>query len=276
MIRNITDSDFEPLAELITSEAAPCQPRCTPAMIQNTLARKSTVDQGFYDDLTSSEILVYENRGSVVGAIAFGVSKHGITDILWMAGEACPEVLDELIAEVESRASGPLRAYWYAATVSAALEGLPVQARPRTHQALLKAGFQGEDQWSYQVLENLEPPAQPSMPQITEYSTEVEVDGQTVGAYEVGVFPDDRTLGELWWMEVYPQHQGYGHGNTVLAEALEALGALGATRVHLVVDDDDPTERDRRPAKHLYANAGFAEVDRLWSYFKGDLPADQV
>lgn len=274
-IRPIEDADLAQLAELITKEAPPAQPVCSPEMIRATLKRQANVDQGYYDDLVRTEILVCEESGTLVGAIAWGPTRHGVTDILWIAGEGRPDALALMISKVVGESRGPLRAYWYGTTISAALEGLPVGTRPNTHAALLQAGFAGEDLWSYQVLHRptdgstaiQETPTEP-------VSEKVVVDGVVVGEFEVGVCSEDRSLGELWWMEVYPEHQGRGYGRLVLDRALLTLEKLGVSTVHLVVDDDDPLSRDRRPAKHLYREAGFKEVDRLWSYHLGDLPTE--
>ena len=42
------------------------------------------------------------------------------------------------------------------------------------------------------------------------------------------------------------------------------------TEVVLFVDHDDPKARDRRPALELYLAEGFAVVDHLWSYRRGE------
>jgi hypothetical protein len=43
----------------------------------------------------------------------------------------------------------------------------------------------------------------------------------------------------------------------------------------LFVDRDDPVGRDRRPALALYESEGFAVVDHLWSYRRGDVSSEE-
>lgn len=62
--------------------------------------------------------------------------------------------------------------------------------------------------------------------------------------------------------------RGRGLGRAMLGSALDVLSGLGARKAILYVDDDAPPgdERDRAAANALYESAGFAEVDRLYSY----------
>lgn len=265
----------EHLAELVTllnEDRLPGQPLVTEAMIADTLNRVSTVDQWYYEQLVETRVLVVRDQSHrVVGAVAYGDTHQGVRDVLWLVAQE-PPIITALLDAVFAEWSGPARAFWYASTVSAGLEGLPRQHAGAVHDALVSRGFTGRDLWSYQRLVLSATKATCDVG-FAETGIIHDATGTGVASYEIAI--PYQGIGVLWWLETDEAHRGHGHGRAALDEALSTLSEHGATEVILYVDDDDHSgERDRNPAKALYASVGFREVDRLWSYSKGELPPE--
>ena len=265
-------TDFGELTTLLNENRLPGQPPVTDAMVQATFTRDAAVDQWYYEQLVETHILAVRDQSRrLVGAVAYGDARQGVRDLLWLAASE-PAVIAALVDAVFADWNGPSRAFWYASTVSAGLEGLPRQHRSDVHDVLVSRGFLGRDLWSYQLLPVTTPNSKCDVG-FTKKGVVSDAHGAAVAQYEIAIPYEG--LGVLWWIETNEDHRGHGHGRVALDEALSALAAHGATEVMLYVDDDDLAgERDRRPAKALYAAAGFREVDRLWSYSKGDVPPE--
>lgn len=265
-------ADLGELTTLLNENRLPGQPAVSEAMVLATFSRDAAVDQWYYEQLCTTRVMVVRDQMQrLVGAVAFGDTRQGVRDLLWLAASE-PAVITALVDEVFANWNGPARAFWYASTVSAGLEGLPHQHCGNVHEALVNRGFLGRDLWSYQLLQV---PTSSSRCDVgfTKHGVVNDTAGAAVAEYEIAI--PFEGLGVLWWIETNEAHRGHGYGRTALDEALATLASRGAAEVILYVDDDDRSgERDRRPAKALYASVGFREVDRLWSYSKGDLPKE--
>lgn len=266
-----TDPEFAEIADLLNEDGLTGQPLVTVEMVRATLTRRAPVDQRYYEQLVETHVLVARDNSGIIGAVAYGAARTGVRDLLWLAARRC-EAITILIDTVLADWPGPSHAFWYASTVSAGLEGLPRTHRRDVDTALVARGFHGKDLRSYQVLEVVNPRPHSDVGFTTQAAI-TDDSGREVARY-VADLPFEG-LGVLWWIEVDEAHRRRGYGRRAIGEALSVLAAHGARRVILYVDDDDRTgERDRGPAKALYARVGFREVDRLWSYARGDLPPD--
>jgi ribosomal protein S18 acetylase RimI-like enzyme len=261
-IRPFTRNDVGQLVELLNDDRLIGQPEVTEAAVLNTLAKKSLVDQSFYDELVNTQILVATEGSTLRGAVAYGDTDAGGRDILWLEGRENRKVIDALLVTAFDGWDGPARAFWYASPVGAGLEGLPSGHRPVIADALRACGFKGSDQWSYQhcVLDGTSGNAT-----LWQSTNKTVYDGDcAVGEYEIG-FVAPHT-GVLWWIEIQEAYRGRGLGGQALDAALADLSRLGANEVIGYVDDDPASGRSRVAAKALYASRGFHEVDRLWSF----------
>ena len=79
-------------------------------------------------------------------------------------------------------------------------------------------------------------------------------------------------VGHLRWLWVHEAWRGHGLGTKLFLQANAHLYAAGAHSLVLYVDHNDPVERDRRAAIHLYQRYGFTVIDHLWSYWRGTPP----
>ena len=138
------------------------------------------------------------------------------------------------------------------------------------HDMLLNHGFVGADEWLYMhgpvLKEAVEGIAEVKQVN-TGWKLVVHDEGKQVAEAEIGLGKNN--IGVLWWIEVQEEQRGRGLGKKLLSQALKLLAEKGAKEVILYVDHDDPTQRDRRAALHLYYSQGFSVIDHLWSYHKG-------
>jgi ribosomal protein S18 acetylase RimI-like enzyme len=139
------------------------------------------------------------------------------------------------------------------------------------------AGFTGRDLWRY--LHAALPLA--GLPQVADHRTgdstdppglRLEVRGGPAPAglrAEALIGRPVAGVGVLWWIDVAPAHRNRGLGTALLGSALDLLRSAGASEVVVSVeddpDDDDP-QWSRTAANRFFDRAGFAEVDRLWSF----------
>lgn len=274
MIEELRASDdLGEVTSLLNEHRLAGQPIVTDSMVCATLTCDAVIDAWYYEQLTDSHVVVgRDEAGAVTGSAAYGDTRDGVRDLLWLIASD-PGVATELVDDVFAGWGGPARAFWYAPTVSAGLEGLPRQHQSDVHDVLIGRGFLGRDLWSYQLLQlpNVGVACEIGFKSHGVVKNSV---GVVVAEYDIGIPYEG--LGAIWWLETIDEHRGQGYGRTALNEALAALADHGATRAVLYVDDDDTSgERDRRAAKALYASVGFREVDRLWSYSKGGLPPER-
>ncbi|MEV6286998.1 GNAT family N-acetyltransferase [Kribbella sp. NPDC051770] len=286
--RRYRAADEAAVLELVNADRILGQPLATAAMLAEALAGRSAVDSSFWAELEPPVTEVLEADGVVSGVVSYAVRRSDRAGvILWMHCREDAEVAAELVAHalgalrahaldrLRAQPLGPrvgpaVIAFDFASALGLGLEALPVGHRPVTRDALVAAGFAGEDLWSY--LHARLPLAG------TELAAEVEVraseepgrldlllvrDGEVLGEATVGEPVDG--IGVLWWIAVGVRRQGLGTG--LLRAVANVLAERGAREVILYVDDDDAAaDRDRSAAKALYARAGFREVDRLWSF----------
>ena len=215
--------------------------------------------------------------GSLVGAGALGRRQSGDRYLLWLHAGEDPRLVEAVLWPLLRgvRRGDPIFAFWSATELSIGLEGLPRKRRPATHEALLARGFAGQDRWLY-----LTGPAAAEAPEVlyrrrghgAELRVELDVDGRPAGGAELSLPAPG--VGVIWWLEIEPEFRRRGFGRQLLRAARAVLAEEGAADVVLVVDHDDPKARDRRPALELYLSEGFAVIDHLWSYQRGEGEAE--
>jgi ribosomal protein S18 acetylase RimI-like enzyme len=279
-MRTLGPDDVEPLRALVDADRLPGQPSCTPDMVWSTLTGRSNVAAWWWRQLTTMKALgAVTASGELVGAGAVGRrAQGGGRYLLWVHANEDREVLDAVIWSLlrGARRTDPVFAFWFATELSVGLEGLPRNARPQTHGALVARGFTGKDRWLYLRA------AGPGPPPDAEYHcrglagalrVELTVAGEPVGEAELSVPAPG--LGVVWWLEIETGHRRRGHGRQLLRAARQVLAEAGATETILFVDHDDPEERNRQPALELYRHEGFTVIDHLWSYRRGHAAPDE-
>lgn len=261
--RHFTREDAPAVASLLNERRLVGQPFATPEMLLAPVAGDA-IDRWFYDQLVETRVLVVEEDANVVGAVAWGTTHDEIRDLLWLA-YAREDLLGDLLAAALAGWTGPVRAFWYASTITLGQEGLPRAPHEALHRLLTELGFVGQDLWSYQMCElDGVAPGGPR-PQYHQRVALADASGTPVGEYEYSI--GSHGIGVLWWLGVDEPYRRQGHGARALDRVLTEMRSRGVSRVILYVDDDDVTgERDRTAAKALYASRGFHEEDRLWSY----------
>lgn len=265
------ERDAESVLDLVDADALPGQPRCSREALGDALQGKSSVDGKFWEDLRAREEIVFESGGRVRGAAALGADVQGTGYLLWLYCLEDREVARALTGAALTRLRGctRIRAFWFATALGLGLEGLPVRKRAVTHREVLEHGLHGSDLWSYMVCQDL-PRSNESIARVRRvggggaWVLEVRSRMRTIATCQIGLATEG--CGVLWWISVDESKRGSGIGRRLLRQALEVLASHGARTAILYVDDDDPSERDRRPAMSLYRSVGFEEVDRLWSY----------
>jgi len=276
-IRALREKDLPSLLALINADRLPSQPECTLQDIQDAVAGKATIDSGWWNALGTIHTLVVTSDTSIVGAASYGIRKQdgssfaGAGFLLWLHANERRDVTDLLVSYICSalRHCPHLYAFWIATPLTLGVEGLPQQHRPMMHEVLLRRGFTGADEWVYMK--------GPIQTEETTTVAEVELvntgwkllvhdDSKQVAEAEIGLGRDAR--GVLWWIEVQESQRGRGIGKNLLLQARKMLGDAGAKEIILYVDHDDPRQRDRTAALHLYRSQGFCVVDHLWSYHK--------
>jgi ribosomal protein S18 acetylase RimI-like enzyme len=280
-VRPLGLDDVESLRALVDGDRLPGQPACTADMVASTLTGRSNVAAWWWRQLTTMKTLGAETAsGELVGAGAVGRrAQRGARYLLWVHANEDRDVLEAVIWALlrGARRNDPVFAFCFATELSVGLEGLPRNARPHTHEALVARGFTGKDRWLYlRSIGAGDPPA-------AEYHcrrlagdlrVELTVAGERVGEAELSVPAPG--LGVVWWLEIEARHRRCGYGRQLLRAARHVLAEAGANETILLVDHDNPEERDRRPALELYRNEGFTVVDHLWSYGRGDASPDDA
>ncbi len=268
------------------------QPQTTSAMLAEALAGRSLVDSGWWAELDIPRTdVVTVPSGQVVGMVSYATRPNDLAGIiLWLHcrdvnrrdenrhdedSTVAEALVAHTLAELGSR---PVYAFEFASALTLGLEGLPVRHRPVTRKTLEVAGFSGRDLWRY-IHRRLDDPLPHQVPPLAEISPSTdpagwqltlrEADGTALGEATVGQPVDG--IGVLWWITIAPAARRRGLGRALLDQCCTHLAANGAREVIAYVDDDAPagdTERDRTAANRLYDQAGFAEVDRLYSFLR--------
>jgi ribosomal protein S18 acetylase RimI-like enzyme len=247
-------------------------------MVAWTLAGRSRLHKWWWQQLVAFRLLgVESDSGELVGAGASGRRANGWRYLLWLHAREDPPAVDALLGSFLRgvRPADAVYAFWFATELCVGLDGLPRQARPTTHDALLAAGFTGADRFAYLRADEPSPPPEASFRRRGhggDFHIEIGPEDAPVGAAEVSLPAPG--VGTVWWLEVEKAHRRQGNGRQLLRAARSLLAEAGATETILLVDHDDPAERDRRPALALYRSEGFSVVDHLWSYRRGEGPAD--
>jgi ribosomal protein S18 acetylase RimI-like enzyme len=271
----IASADKRAVVDVINDDRLVGQPAVTEDMLDDALAGRSPVDEGWWADLTDLITLVAVDPAStVLGVVSFARRddrRAGV--LLWLHAHEEREVVETLVDHVFAALADceVITAFEFASALGVGLEALPVGRRPVTHAVLQDRSFVATDLWRYM---HRSLPAV-DLPRATALTIESEDDrrhlrvrdahGATVGEATVG--QPVAGVGVLWWLHVEPNTRGQGLGMELLGSALDLLSGLGADEAILYVDDDEPGgERDRRAANRLYDRAGFTQVDRLHSY----------
>jgi ribosomal protein S18 acetylase RimI-like enzyme len=247
-------------------------------MVAWTLAGRSRLHQWWWQQLIAFRLLGVESAsGELVGAGASGRRANGWRYLLWLHAREDPPVVEALLGSFLQgvRPADAVYAFWFSTELCVGLDGLPRHARPTTHDALVAAGFTGTDRFAYlRAHEPSPPPAAPFRRRGHggDFHIEIGPEDAPVAAAEVSLPAPG--VGTVWWLEVEKAHRRRGTGRQLLRAARSLLAEAGATETILLVDHDDPAERDRRPALALYRSEGFSVVDHLWSYRRGEGPPD--
>jgi GNAT superfamily N-acetyltransferase len=244
--------------------------------LENALIGNVEIDLAYWKSLKSIQTLVALEEETIVGSVSFGISNEdGSGYILWLHARENQEVTEFLLQSCLDilKLCPVIYAFWIASPLTLGIEALPMQHRPIMHQALLEQGFKGEDVWLYMA-----GPTRDTAPMIatvqqgegSDWKLVVEEQGTIIAKAEVALERDD--IGVLWWIDVQKEARGRGLGKKLFQQVQAFLRDLGAKHIILYVDHDDPAERDRTMAIHMYESHGFSVVDHLWSYHKGVLP----
>jgi ribosomal protein S18 acetylase RimI-like enzyme len=277
-VRPLTPDDVGALCRLVEADRLPGQPACTPDMVAWTLAGRSRLHRWWWQQLVAFRMLAVESAGgNLMGAGASGRRANGWRYLLWLHAREDPPVVEYLLGSFLHGIgpADPVYAFWFSTELSVGLDGLPRRARAVTHDALLAAGFTGADRFAY--LRADEPGPSPEVSfrcrgQGGDFHVEIGPEDGPWGAADTSLPAPG--LGTVWWLEVEEAHRRRGTGRQLLRAARSLLAEAGATETILLVDHDDPVERDRRPALALYRSEGFRVVDHLWSYRRGQGPPD--
>ncbi len=276
-VRRYTAADEAAVLRLINADRLPGQPAVTPGMLAEALAGRSTVDSNWWKELDPPITEVAETTGGeVIGVVSSATRPaDGAGVVPWLHCAEDPSVARALIQHAISRLGDrTIHAFDFATALSLGLEGLPRRHRPATHAALTAAGFTGEDLWRY-LRASLPLDGLPRAgnvqagPADDGIGTQLEIRQGGKVLAEATVGPPFQAIAVLRWISVDPALRGQGLGRQLLGTALDLMSRQGAEQVILYVDDDAPAsdpERDRTAANAMYDRAGFAEVDRLWSY----------
>lgn len=275
--RALAPADVAAVVDIVNADRLPGQPRCTEAMLADTVAGRSPVDSGWWAELDQPAVeVVCDGAGVIRGAVSYARRRRDDTGlVLWLHGREEPSVVTTLLDQALGRLAGvaTVEAFQFASALTVGLEGLPARHRRTTREALLTRGFIEADLWRY--LRRDLPADLPLadgariVPEDGQSGWRVELsdDGVPSGQAEVSIPVPE--LGVVWWIDVAPRHRRRGLGRTLLGSALDTLHRHGAREVILFVDDDAPPDdpdRGRGAANTLYDRAGFIEVDRLCSY----------
>lgn len=266
------------MCALVDRDRLPGQPACTPERLRTALAGRSTTDPWWWAELATMRTIGVEGSdGSLVAAGALGRRLNGDRYLLWLHAAEEPRLVEAALWPLLRgvRRGDPIFAFWSATELSIGLEGLPHRHRPATHEALLARGFTGQDRWLY-----LTGPAASETPDLAyhrrghgaELRVELDLDGRPAGGAELSLPAPG--IGVIWWLEIEAPYRRRGLGRQLLRAARSVLAEEGAAMVVLLVDHDDPSARDRRPALELYDAEGFTVVDHLWSYRRGEGEAE--
>jgi ribosomal protein S18 acetylase RimI-like enzyme len=272
-IRRYSADDAAGVLEVINHDHVEGQPVVTSQMLSQALAGRNNVDSGWWAELSNvvTEVAASPD-GLISGVISYARRERDNAGvILWLHAAENDAVIRILLdrALKQLKTSAFVEAFSFASALTIGLEALPGRHRPRTHAALIGRGFTFEDMWRYM---HRHLPA-PDIDAIS-YTTTDDGDARKLQVHDGTKLIAEATIGlpvhgigVLWWISVEPAARGRGLGRRLLSSALDLLAGLGAKEVILYVDDDEPGgDRDRAAANRLYDQAGFAEVDRLYSY----------
>ncbi|WP_327685561.1 GNAT family N-acetyltransferase [Streptomyces sp. NBC_00467] len=276
-LRPFTSADRNAVLALVDDDRMGGQPVSTPAMLDEALQGRSSVDAGWWAELEPPDVVVAEDAdGVVVGVASYALRlKDDTGQLLWLHCREDERTADALIRHaLAAFGTREAHAFTFASALSLGLEALPVLHRPTTAEALRRAGFTGERLWRY-MLAALPVDGMPRLPDVRvghepgdrqAWRLEARRDRRVVAEAVVG--SPVQGIGVLRWIGVLPDLRGRGLGRAMLGNALGVLTECGADKVVLYVDDDAAAgdERDRTAAVSLYESVGFAEVDRLYSY----------
>jgi ribosomal protein S18 acetylase RimI-like enzyme len=282
-IRKSTPQDLPAILSLVAFDHLPAQPDCTQTDLPRAQTGQGTIDRVWWDTLATVQTIVATCGKEVVGAASYGLQKtvptgpipaDGSGCILWLHARENPTAVDALLTTVEHvlQSCPRIYAFWFATPLTLGLEGLAVSYRPVTHQALLSRGFVGHDDWLYMA-----GPVMPHAEQIANVETQeqgwllsLQEQGERIAEADIGLEKDH--VGHLRWLWVHENRRGHGLGTKLFLQARAHLYDAGARSMVLYVDHDDPVERDRSIAIHLYQRHGFTIIDHLWSYWRGIPP----
>ncbi len=281
-IVRVRQEELPAVLELVNADLLPGQPACSRQALEMAMRGESPVDASWWHALSGVEVVAARREGAVVGAASCAVANADRSGwLLWLHAREARDVVEALVDHVLGELTGcsHLYAFWIATALSLGLEALPVEQRPVTHEILTSRSLAGRDSWRYLVLAPEATAIAGGEAGAEDVASVLPISGageiptwrllvgdreEPVAAAEVALGGDG--CGVLWWIDVEPAHRGRGIGKRLLRQALRFLALEGAETVAALVDHADPRDRDPRPVLRLLASAGFAEVDRLWSY----------
>jgi hypothetical protein len=146
-LRPITEADHTAVLELVNADRIPGQPVATAGMLADAAADCSSVDGGWWAELSEVRVdVLTDTTLGLLGVVSYGHrprDRAGI--IVWVHALEDPGIVAELIQHAVSRlAEHPVvEAFGFATPFGRGLDALPVWHRPVTDHALRGAGFVG-------------------------------------------------------------------------------------------------------------------------------------
>src|SRR5579884_159492 len=279
VVRLIRAPDLRPVLELIEADRLPGRPACDLQSLRRALNGDFPGDPRGWSGFGEVRTVVAVEEDRVVGVASYATKvTDGTGWLLWLhAGEERAVVnalLDHVLEELGD--STRRRAFSVATSLSFGVEALPVRGRPSTHAALRARGFERYASWRYLVarLDRRALLARDSPLATVEsiagsgehpaWRLSVETARAPAAVLEVELGPE--RCGLMHGFQVEPAYRGRGIGRSLLREGMDFLRSQGAATVAAFVETSSPSGPESEEMLDLLLEAGFEDLDELWSY----------
>ncbi|WP_084959164.1 DUF5994 family protein [Thermoactinospora rubra] len=275
-VRPYGSADLAATLALVNADRLPGQPACSPRMLGDAVTGTSAGNPLPWAELDPphTDVLV-DKAGAVLGAVSYAVRPRDDAGlILWLHAREVPAVVEILVEHAlrRLRRRSAVHAFAFASALNPTLAALPAARRPVTSLVLEQAGFSSSDSWRYlrRVSAGIRPVAVSSQIQVAPSSVPsgwwLTIPGHDLAAEAVAATPSDG-VGTLWWFGPDAAHADQELDRALLDRALALLYAHGAHEAVLYADGEGAS---------LFDTAGFALVDRLYTYTRNDTAASRV